>query len=79
MLDFLILKLVLELIKIIKVRENGFIAKKMIYVILKIQNSSLVGKNPLLYKISNMEALDIDEFLDFEIAEFLYKKYYSNN
>ena len=45
----------------------------------QIQNSSLVGKNPLLYKISNMEALDIDEFLDFEIAEFLYKKYYSNN
>ena len=44
----------------------------------QIQNSSLVGKNPILYNISNIESLDIDEMLDFEIGEFLYSKYNLN-
>lgn len=39
-----------------------------------IEISNFVGKNPYLYKISALEATDIDTELDFEIAEFLYKK-----
>lgn len=33
-----------------------------------------VGMNPFLFPISSKEAIDIDNDLDFEIAEFLYKK-----
>ena len=40
-----------------------------------IEISNFVGKNPYLYKISSIEATDIDTELDFEIAEYLFKKY----
>lgn len=39
-----------------------------------IEISNFVGKTPFLYKISALEATDIDTELDFEVAEFLYKK-----
>ncbi len=35
-----------------------------------------VGERPLMFEIDRIEAWDIDEELDFEIAEFLYLKYY---
>ena len=41
----------------------------------QIKNKSLFTKNPLLYNISDIEAIDIDNPIDFEIAEFLYNKY----
>jgi CMP-N-acetylneuraminic acid synthetase len=33
-----------------------------------------IGERPLLFEIDRMEAWDIDEEMDFHIAEFLYKK-----
>tara|TARA_Y100000310_G_scaffold16778_2_gene16717 strand:- start:2289 stop:2954 length:666 start_codon:yes stop_codon:yes gene_type:complete len=36
---------------------------------------NVVGKNPTFYKINDIEAVDVDTPLDFEFAEFLYKKY----
>lgn len=33
-----------------------------------------IGEKPLIYKISREEAVDIDDMLDFEFAEFMYKK-----
>lgn len=36
--------------------------------------SNFVGYRPYLYKISALEAMDIDTELDFEIAEYLFKK-----
>ncbi len=41
----------------------------------QIKNKSLVGKKPILFNIDDLEAIDIDYPLQFEIAEFLYKKY----
>lgn len=41
-----------------------------------IEISNFVGINPFLYKISDLEATDIDTELDFEVAEYLYKKMY---
>lgn len=41
-----------------------------------INEKSLVCKNPILFEIDEMESIDIDNPIDFEIAEFLYKKYY---
>ena len=35
------------------------------------QNINRIGNNPMLYPISSIESMDIDEPLDFEIAEFL--------
>ena len=35
-----------------------------------------IGKHPLIYEIESLESWDIDEELDFIIAEFLYKKYF---
>ncbi|MBA7704710.1 CMP-N,N'-diacetyllegionaminic acid synthase [subsurface metagenome] len=34
-----------------------------------------IGERPLMFEIDKMETWDIDEELDFEIAEFLYLKY----
>jgi CMP-N-acetylneuraminic acid synthetase len=42
---------------------------------LMIKKRDIVGFNPYLFKIDSMEGLDIDTEIDFEIAEFLYKKY----
>ena len=35
----------------------------------------IVGFKPYFFELDKLEALDIDEELDFEIAEFLYKKF----
>ncbi|RDU57136.1 hypothetical protein CQA49_00270 [Helicobacter sp. MIT 00-7814] len=40
-----------------------------------LKSGRIVGQKPFLFELSKFEALDIDEPLDFEIAEFLYKKY----
>jgi len=37
-----------------------------------------IGENPFLFKIPREEAWDIDEDIDFEIAEFLYKKLHTD-
>ena len=37
-----------------------------------------IGERPLMYEIDRPEAWDIDEEIDFHIAEFLYKKYFLN-
>jgi CMP-N-acetylneuraminic acid synthetase len=37
-----------------------------------------VGKNPKLFPINKLEAVDIDEMEDFIFAEFLMKKELSN-
>lgn len=37
-----------------------------------------IGKRPLMFEILPKEAWDIDEELDFEIAEFLYKKLHTD-
>ena len=40
-----------------------------------IKYRNIVGKKPLFYKVDEIEAVDVDTPLDFEFAEFLYKKY----
>lgn len=42
---------------------------------LMIRNKDIIGNKPQLYKISSLEATDIDTELDFEFAEYMYKKY----
>jgi CMP-N-acetylneuraminic acid synthetase len=37
--------------------------------------SNRIGEQPLMFEIDRIEAWDIDEELDFEIAEFLYREY----
>lgn len=39
-----------------------------------IEISHYVGKHPYLYAIDKVEAIDIDDMVDFEFAEFMYKK-----
>ena len=39
-----------------------------------IKNKNIIGKNPLFYKLDQVESFDIDTPLDFFIAEKLYKK-----
>lgn len=41
-----------------------------------LERSANTGFNPYFYSISDIEAIDVDDELDFEIAEFLYKKHY---
>ena len=43
-----------------------------------IKQRAFVGKNPYLLPINNIEGLDIDNEIDFEFAEFMYKKYRMN-
>lgn len=43
-----------------------------------IDNSSIVGKHPLLLELDEIEATDIDNEIDFEFAEFLYNRYRMN-
>ena len=38
------------------------------------KHKSLVGKKPYLYKLDEVEGIDINSETDFEIAEFFYKK-----
>jgi len=40
-----------------------------------VKRQNRIGKRPLLFEIDRWEAWDIDEELDFEIAEYLYLKY----
>ena len=40
-----------------------------------IKHRNVVGKKPLFYKLDDFEAIDIDNPIDFEFAEFIYKKY----
>lgn len=42
---------------------------------LMIEKQDIIGEKPNLYKISALEATDIDTELDFEFAEYMYKKY----
>jgi CMP-N-acetylneuraminic acid synthetase len=39
-------------------------------------NKNRIGDNPIIFEIDRREAIDIDEELDFQIAEFLYQKSY---
>lgn len=41
------------------------------------QFNNRIGAKPLIYEIQSVEAWDIDEEVDFCIAEFLYEKYFS--
>lgn len=43
---------------------------------IKCQN--VISSKPYLYPINDIEAIDIDEEIDFEFAEFMYKKYRMN-
>jgi len=40
-----------------------------------IENRNVISTKPYLYKISDIEAIDVDWEVDFEFAEFMYKKY----
>ncbi len=40
-----------------------------------IKYRNIVGKKPLFYKVDDFEAVDVDNPIDFEFAEFLYNKY----
>ena len=40
-----------------------------------IKYRNIVGEKPLFYKLDDFEAVDIDNPIDFEFAEFIYKKY----
>lgn len=42
-----------------------------------ISNKNVIGLSNLFYILDEVEGIDIDTVLDFEIAEFLYKKYYT--
>ncbi|MBR4592427.1 MAG: acylneuraminate cytidylyltransferase family protein [Elusimicrobiaceae bacterium] len=39
-----------------------------------IELSHYIGRKPYLYPISKVEAIDIDDMVDFEFAEFMYRK-----
>ena len=39
-----------------------------------IDNASIVGKYPLLFELDAVEATDIDNEIDFDFAEFMYKR-----
>ena len=40
---------------------------------LMISQKNIVGKNPFFLEISDIAATDIDTFLDFQVAEYIYK------
>ena len=40
-----------------------------------IKLGNVVGENPNFYKVDQIEGVDVDTPLDFEFAEFMYKKY----
>ena len=39
-----------------------------------LERKNVVGNNPMFYVVSDEESVDIDTPLDFEFAQFLYKK-----
>lgn len=44
-----------------------------------IKYKSVIGKKPYIYAMDEIESTDIDNNVDFEFAEFMYKKLYMNN
>ena len=40
-----------------------------------IKHRNIVGSKPSFYKLDDFEAVDVDNPIDFEFAEFLYLKY----
>lgn len=44
-----------------------------------LESRSYIGKNPLFYKVTQTEAIDVDTELDFEFAEFMYNKTFGNS
>ena len=42
------------------------------------KNGNVIGDNPKFVKLSKIESFDIDDTIDFEFAEFLYKKLGTN-
>ena len=45
---------------------------------LMFKKKSLIGNNPLFYKLDEIEGFDINTNYEFEFAEYLFKKYGSN-
>ncbi|WP_324719192.1 acylneuraminate cytidylyltransferase family protein [Salinimicrobium sp. HB62] len=43
-----------------------------------LKTRSYIGKNPHFYKVTQVEAIDIDTELDFEFAEFMFQKKFEN-
>jgi len=43
-----------------------------------IKYKNVVGSTPMFYALDEIESVDVDTPLDFDIAEFLYKKYMGN-
>ena len=43
-----------------------------------IKYKNVVGSNPMFYALDDIESIDVDTPLEFEIAEFLYKKHRGN-
>ena len=44
-----------------------------------IETKSILGKNFYPYFISDLESIDVDTELDFEIAEYIFRKNYLEN
>ena len=44
-----------------------------------IEKKNVLGNKPFFYTIDEIEGIDVDNPIDFEIAEYLYKKYYQKN
>ena len=69
--------------ELIKTQDLPFLYEEnsCIYIFSKnsfLKNKNRVGKNPKLFPINKLEAVDIDEMEDFIFAEFLMKKELSN-
>lgn len=43
-----------------------------------LETRSYIGKNPYFHKVTQEEAIDIDTELDFEFAQFMFKKLFQN-
>lgn len=57
--------------------DPSFMENSNIYIFTKesfLENNHRIGKNPIMFEMSKEEAWDIDEMIDFEIAEFLCKR-----
>ena len=42
------------------------------------EKKSLIGNEPLFYKLDDIEGFDINTNYEFEFAEYLFKKYNTN-
>ena len=43
-----------------------------------IKNKSIIGRRPYLYRLDELESVDIDTEIDFKFAEFLFNKQTKN-